>query len=228
MKMRPHKIRPTGLTRLRALVRSESGFGLVEVVLAMTLLLVVSTSLGGVLTSAVGSHKLSRDRSLAEQAALSQIEKIRATPYSSVGTTGGNPPGTFAANQTINLSAGRPVATMNTRIQYVNDPTPTSYNTLANYKRATVTVTRDSDSKELAREVTFIAPAARDPYSGINQAGIAATVVDMGNNNKLSNVTVALGTGPRRRGQTPRTRQGRSRLQASPITRCPAVSSITT
>ena len=46
----------------------------------------------------------------------------------------------------------------------------------------TITVTRDSDNKELAREVTFVAPDARDPYSGIQQAGVAATVVDMGSN----------------------------------------------
>jgi hypothetical protein len=194
MTLRPDLGRRKGAGGVLASLRSESGFGLIESVMAMTLLLVVAASLGGLLTSSITAHKLSRERSLAEQAVLAQIERIRATAYSNVGTVGGNPPGVFNASQPITLPGGN--STLAIRIQYVNDPTPTSYNQLANYKRVTVTVTRNSDSKELAREVTFVAPAARDPYSGINQAGIAATVIDMGDNTPLENVAVALGTGP--------------------------------
>jgi hypothetical protein len=194
MTLRPNPLCRKRVTRVFALLRGDAGFGLIESVMAMTLLLIVASSLGGVLISSIASHKLSRERSLADTAVLTQLEKIRATPYSSVGTPGGNPPGTIPASTPITLRGGN--ATLDVRVQYVNDPTPTSYNTLANYKRVTITVTRDSDNKELARQVTFVAPDARDPYSGINQSGVAATVVDMGSNTPVPDVTVALGTGP--------------------------------
>ena len=67
---------------------------------------------------------------------------------------------------------------MVTQISYINDPTPTSYATAANYKRITVTVTRNLDSKQLIRSVTYVAPSTRAPYGGINNAIINATVTD--------------------------------------------------
>ena len=85
---------------------------------------------------------------------------------------------------------------MVTQIAYVNDPTPTSYATAANYKRITVTVTRNRDSKQLIRSVTYIAPSTRAPYGGINNAIINATVVDYALSTPLQNATVTLGAGP--------------------------------
>jgi protocatechuate 3,4-dioxygenase beta subunit len=87
-------------------------------------------------------------------------------------------------------------ATLTTQISYVNDPTPTSYATAANYKKVTVTVRRSGDSKVLAREVTYLAPPARAAFGGINNVIINVQVVDYGNNTPVQGATVNLGTGP--------------------------------
>ena len=55
---------------------------------------------------------------------------------------------------------------------------PTSYATAANYKKVTVTVTRDRDSKQLTRGVTQVAPGRARRYGGINKAIINVQVVD--------------------------------------------------
>jgi hypothetical protein len=127
----------------------------------MVLLLVVAGALGGVLTSAIAAQRLARERTLAQQAAQEEIESIRRLPYESVGTVSGNPPGSVEPSRSIAVPGLQ--ATVRTRIQYVSDPTPTSYATQANYKRVTVTVTRDRDSHELTREVTYVAPPPPRP-----------------------------------------------------------------
>ncbi len=61
----------------------------------------------------------------------------------------------------------------------------------------TVTVTRDRDDKQLALVVTYVAPSARAPYGGINNAIINATVFDLGTNLAYTGgATVGLSNGP--------------------------------
>ncbi len=160
----------------------------------MVLFLMVATALVTTLTSSISSHKLSRQRTIAEQVARDQIESIRRLPYDQVGLVSGNPPGTVDATETVSVSGLN--ATVTTQISYVNDPSPLSYTTAANYKRVTVTVTRTSDSKQLARQVTYVAPPARAPYGGINYAIVNAQVVDYALNTPVTDVSVTLGTGP--------------------------------
>ncbi len=143
------------------------------------------------LGSATAASSLSRQRTLAQQAALSQIETVRTLAYASVGTTNGNPPGSISP--TTNINTGVLVATVTTQISYVDDPTPLSYTSHANYKKVVVTVTRNRDSKQLAREVTYVAPPVK---SLATQGTINVQVVDYGNNTPISNVGVALSTGP--------------------------------
>ena len=186
--------------RGRIRLRGEGGFTLIEAVLAMMLFAIVSTALTGLLTSSISAQKVSREKTLAEQVVSSQIEWIRQQPYDSVGTPGGNPSGTINAAGLKNGS--NPVAmvglrgNLTTKIQYVNDPTPNSYQTKANYKMVTVTLQRASDNVLLARQVTYVAPPGQAPYGGINLAIINAQVMDMGNNTPLTGVQVGLATGP--------------------------------
>ncbi len=170
---------------------------MVETVMALSLFLVVSAGLGGVLTSSVDAHGFSHQQSLAQEAADAQIEKVRALPYDKVGTQGGNPPGTVVATQSA-ASMGFPgfAATVNTSIHFVGDGVPGSYNQLTNYKEVEVTVTRDSDSRQLAREATYVAPPTRAPYGGINQVAVGVTVIDIGDNSKVPGAGIALQTGP--------------------------------
>src|SRR5262245_882743 len=129
---------------LRALLRSlrgEGGFTLVESMMAVVLLVMVGTSLSGVLASAVANYSASRERTLAEQLVQDQIEAIRRMPFSQVGLPNGNPncsPCTLQPSRDIDVTGLH--ATMNLQITYVDDQTPNSYRTYANYKKIVVTV----------------------------------------------------------------------------------------
>jgi Tfp pilus assembly protein PilV len=180
---------------IRGRARGEAGFSLIEAVMAMTIFVIAAAALGGLLTSAIAASKTSRERTIAEQRAMEQIEYVRRLRYDTeVGTTSGNPPG--IVNPSIPVAVRGLQATMTTQIAFVNDPTPTSYATSANYKRVTVTITRNDNGKELARQVTYVAPPARAPFGGLNQGVIEPTVTDYALNLPVAGVTVNLATGP--------------------------------
>ena len=186
------KLQPAAFRRLRSDARSsETGQTLIEVLVAALIFAIVAASLIGVLTTGVNITSLARQKTLAERDASTQIEKIRNLPYASVGNVAGNPAG--SVNLTTAISVAGLAATMTTKISYVNDPTPLSYQSYANYKRVTVTIARSSDSKQLAQEVTNIAPPVKASQS---LATAPFSVVDIGNNTVVPNVTVSLANGP--------------------------------
>jgi type II secretory pathway pseudopilin PulG len=186
--------------------REERGITLVEVVMAMTIFITVAAALAGVLTSSIVAHDLSRERTMAQEAATEQIECIRRLSYQDVGLyPAGNPSGKIgytggsgdfckASPATINLKGLQ--ATLTTDVKYVDDPGPTSYSTQANYKKVTATVTRSSDGKVLAAPVTFVAPIQRAPYGGLNNAILNVTVSDLVLNSPVAGATVSLASGP--------------------------------
>jgi type II secretory pathway pseudopilin PulG len=195
MRMDGAKFQPAAARRLLIGVRSsESGQTLIEVLIAAGIFAIVSAGLIYMLTSTVNISSLARQKTLAQQAVASEIDYIRNLPYSSVGNVAGNPSGTIALTQSINIGGktGTANATQTTKISYVNDPTPLSYQSYANYKQVTITITR-SDGTQLAREVTNIAPPVKASQS---QATIIVTVVDTGNNTVVPNATVNVANGP--------------------------------
>lgn len=192
--------------RLLRLLEDERGISLAEVTIALVLLAVVGAAMVTLLTSATAATRLARHRTVAQQAALGQIEAIRAMDYNDVGIVAGNPAGCLGVTTpttrcpnssyppaTASISNGGLLATLSTQVSYVNDPGPLSYTSFANYKKIVVTVTRNSDSSQLAREVTYVAPPVRASQSN---AVINARVVDFGNSTQVANVPVALATGP--------------------------------
>jgi Tfp pilus assembly protein PilV len=182
------------VARMVRLSRCEAGVSMIELVLALMIFLVVAAGFSGLLVSSISARKAATERTLGEQTAQDSIESIRRLPYDSVGLVNGNPPGTLAASKTVSVNGVS--ATVTTQITYVNDPTPSSYATAANYKKVVVTVMRTSDSKQLARDVTYVAPPGRAAFGGINEGTISATVIDYGTNAAVSGVPVALSTGP--------------------------------
>jgi type II secretory pathway pseudopilin PulG len=207
--MPPATWREDSVRRARQLLRllgNEHGISLAEVTIALVLLAVVGAAMVTLLTSATAATKLARHRTVAQQAALSQIEAIRAMDYNDVGIVAGNPAGCLGVTTpttrcpnssyppaTASISNGGLLATLSTQVSYVNDPGPLSYTSFANYKKIVVTVARNSDSSQLAREVTYVAPPVRASQSN---AVINARVVDYGNSTQVANVPVALATGP--------------------------------
>ena len=183
-----------GFLRRLPRLRGEGGFTLIEAVFAMVLFAGLAAAMAGLLTSAISANKHSRQRTIADQVAMEQIESIRRLAYEDVGVVLGNPPGTVPPTTAVNV-AGLD-ATVTVQIRYVDDPTPTSYETNANYKRVMVTVRRDGDNRLLAREVTYVAPTSRTPFGGVNLAIVQPLVIDYGLNVPVENATVDLLTGP--------------------------------
>jgi type II secretory pathway pseudopilin PulG len=183
-------------------LRDQGGFTLIEAVLAMTLFAIVSTALTGLLTSSVNAQGVARSKTLAEQVVNDQIEWIRQQDYyNNIGLVNGNPPGTISPTGLKNVSGTINVtglkAIMTTQISLVDDPTPASFQTRANYKKITVTLVRASDSKLLAQQVTYVAPPGQAPFAGINLAIVDATVIDMGGASPpLPGVGIQLASGP--------------------------------
>jgi Carboxypeptidase regulatory-like domain len=180
-----------------ARLRGEAGFGLVEAVIAMTLFLVVGTAMADVLSSSATSHGFTMDQTLGQEAADAQIEDVRALPYDSVGTTSGNPPGSVAPTQSATaVGITGLAATVTTSIHFVGDGIPSGYNSTTNYKQVVVSVTRTSDGRNLATESTYIAPPTRAPYGGISQVALGVIATDIGDNQPVPGVPIALQTGP--------------------------------
>jgi type II secretory pathway pseudopilin PulG len=175
-------------------LRGEGGFTLIEALSAMVLFILVAAALATLLGSAIRSQGQSRERTVAQETAMREIERVRGIAYDEVGLVSGNPPGVLVANQSETIGGVK--ITIVTQVAYVDDPTPTSYATEANYKKVTVSVYRQSDNKLLTREVTYVAPPARDPLGGINNAIVNVQVIDFALNTPVEGATVALATGP--------------------------------
>jgi type II secretory pathway pseudopilin PulG len=173
------------LRRARARAAGEAGQSLIEVVLATVIFAVVGSAMILLLLSALKTTNRSREKTLAQQAATTQIEQIRNLAYDDIGNVSGNPPGVIPLDETLSLNGLS--ADQTTKISYVNDPTPLSYQSYANYKKVSVTITRASDGHQLAQDVTYVAPPIRASQS---QGQVVATVVDIGNNSVVPNYEV--------------------------------------
>ena len=88
-------IKPRSVAFLRRLPRSrgEGGFTLIEAVFAMVLFAGLAAAMAGLLTSAISGNKLSRQRTIADQVAMEQIESIRGSTTRTSARSWATPPG---------------------------------------------------------------------------------------------------------------------------------------
>ena len=181
-------------SRLLSAVRREAGVTLIEMVVAIAIFGIASIAIIGVLTSATAADGLSRQRSIALELAQQEVEYVRQLNYTDVGIQGANPPGVVVATQ-MKAVAGL-LYTLKTRIRWVTDSIPSSFASSANYKQIRVTVTRNTDNKQLARVFTYVSSSSRAPYGGVNNAIINVTANDYALKTALQNVAVSLNDGP--------------------------------
>lgn len=123
----------------------ESGFTLIEVMVAVVLLAVCLIGMAQFFASAGNRVMDSETRTLLHQIASQEIEDIRALSYEDIGTVDGQPPGQLPEVETKTVE-GVPVE-ITREVVYVQDP---SYSGPypANYRRVTVVV-QATDSEEL-------------------------------------------------------------------------------
>src|SRR5437660_1210106 len=70
---------------------NESGFTIIELVMASVVLAIISAPVAGVLLAAAAQSKTAREETAANQLLSSKLETIRTLAYASVGISGGNP-----------------------------------------------------------------------------------------------------------------------------------------
>ena len=159
------------------------------------ILVIVAAPISGVLLAAAVQSASSRERTASDQLLASQVESIRTLPYTQVGIVGGNPDGVLQSTSTSKLPNGEAV-TITTKVSYVDDPIPTAYVTNADYKKVVVTVTRNSDSRQLSSITSYIASASAPPLAGTDWVQIKRTVVDAVTAAPLPGTSVHLTGGP--------------------------------
>ena len=129
---------PASTRRLR-----RGGFGFVDVIVGVALMLVLFLALFGVLRASLVLSSLAKAKAAAVELANTQVEYLRGISYDSIGTVGGIPAGTVPQNATSTVdgvSYG-----IRTFIEYYDDPsdgtgTNDTNSVTTDYKIAKVTV----------------------------------------------------------------------------------------
>jgi hypothetical protein len=78
----------------------------------------------------------------------------------------------------------------------MDDAPSTSYRTRADYKRVVVTVIRNTDSRRLTQDVTYVAPPGGGTVAGQNEGIVLAQVIDSALNTPVVGASVTLSGGP--------------------------------
>ena len=192
LKWKPGRYRPGSESTRDS---SESGQLLVETTIAIAVLVILSTAGIAVLASGILSQSTARQRTIAEQLALQDMESIRQMAYGNVGLTTGNPHGTLIASQAISSTVGLN-GTLTRQITWVDDAAPgTPYTTHADYKRVTIKVVR-RDGKVLTTQTSFVSPFDASDYGGPNVGSLQVTIQDMASTTVVTGVTVSIAGGP--------------------------------
>ena len=113
---------------LKRLARSESGFTVVELVVAAAILFVVSTGIMGVLAYASTSNASDAKHQMGLELANQRMEQARNMNYDDLGTTNNYPTGTIVTPETVVLStpAGNSTYIVETEVDYSEDVTDPS------------------------------------------------------------------------------------------------------
>jgi type II secretory pathway pseudopilin PulG len=184
--------------RVRRGARLESGFLLIEALVAITIFAIVATGLVNILLSSTNATTRVKQQTVSEQGVMTRIEQIRAMNYNDVGTANGCVAGPLSSSQafTQDLQGNTlgVAATMHTDVEYGNADVPGTAQTGADYKTVKVWITRDADSKVLAQGTTILAPGQEASQT---TATIDAAVSDYGAaGTPMQGVEVDLATGP--------------------------------
>ena len=177
--------------------RDEKGFLLVEALIALFIFAIAATAVVSLLSSSTTSTTRVKQQTLGEQGVLNQIEKIRSLDYNAVGTVNGCVPGSINSSVVFAGLNGETLgvpAHLNTSVSYMSANVPGSAMTGADYKKVTVSITRDFDGKVLAQATTYLAPKNEPSQitgtiqAAVNDYGAAGT--------PMSGVQVQLLNGP--------------------------------
>ena len=156
------------------------GFGLIDVLVGVALLLVVFLALIGILRASLQLSTLAKAKATAVEIASTQIEYLRGLSYDALGTVNGIPAG--AIPQYATSTTDGVVYTTHTYVEYFDDPADgTGVSDLngvtTDYKKGkvTVTYTMRSSMKSVSLVSNFVPPGIESSTGG---GTLALHVVD--------------------------------------------------
>jgi type II secretory pathway pseudopilin PulG len=153
----------------RTNLKSEAGFTLVETLMAVSLIVIVLTSIMPLYIGLTRYVTSNRQKAEASALAAQEMERIRGAVYADVGVAGSNPSGIFTPDRDeTGPNGGR--FHIAVRIWWVDDPmdgtAATGADQLPNdYKQARVTVTKPGNTETLAQLTSNIARESEEPPS---------------------------------------------------------------
>ncbi len=102
------------------MARAHQGFGLIDVIVGIALMLVLFLALFGVLRASLMLSTLAKAKAAAVELASTQMEYLRGLSYDAIGTVGGIPAGTVPQTATSTVDGVTYVT--HTFIEYYDDP----------------------------------------------------------------------------------------------------------
>ncbi len=137
-------------------VSSESGFTLVEIIIAFFLIAIITAIVIHSSIMAVNTSKYNKTKTIAISIANEEMEKIRAMDYENIGLVGGTPEGSLE-NEIINSEG----YTINYNVSWVDGE--------ENYKQVSVSVFKEPMQEEI-EVITQIYPSGSDSSTGSTDA----------------------------------------------------------
>lgn len=152
-------------TRPKHTTQSQSGYQLIEVVIASGIIIILAQAFFTLITTSYRQVGLSRIQASARAIATQELETIRNLPYQDIGTQGGIPAGTIVPQKTAN-SNGQQFDIV-TSIVYIDDPfdglAPTDLYA-GDYKRVKVSISWTSTfpTQEIMEIITDVSPKGQE------------------------------------------------------------------
>lgn len=174
----------------------QGGFGLLDVLLAASILLFVIASLSPLFAFGIQTLQNNSYRSIAQEIASNELEKIKALPYDDIGVINGNPPGTVEAYSSVERN--NHLFQIARRITWYDDPSdgvfPEDYDP-RDLKQVRVTVSWSTFERNYS--YTAKAKIARQSREPLPPGGhIVAIVKTYPDELPVENVKVELISGP--------------------------------
>lgn len=187
--------------RMAAEADGEAGFTLVEVVVALTILLLVAMAFIPLYIYITQGSQANRMRVAATAVATGVIEEIRALPYDRVGTVGGNPAGDIEPVRQEMINGVK--ATVKVRVWWVDDPSNDKDGNdpiPCDYKKVQVTVTAPGFTGKVVEVADIRSLVAREAgeaaYPGGSNIKVFVTMSRDGKDIPVREVKVKLIEGP--------------------------------
>jgi hypothetical protein len=173
----------------------QAGYGLIEILIALSVLLVATTSLIPAFVLSAETSKRNETRTIAYSIAQQEIEKIKNLPYDEIGLINGNPPGVLEPDVDKKI-AGLSVH-IKTRVRWVDDESDglaPSDSDPRDYKKLTVWVTWQTLLKKNTLSVSTI--ISRQSKEQIAVGGNILVTVKRLNGDPIEDAKVEITTGP--------------------------------